>query len=244
LDRTHDNFGNGTESLDAMESARRYNAAIEDEVVRALGAPLVTPRVLDIGAGGGEFASRIMARGYEVTCVEPDDLQRQALAGKGLSAFASLDAVQGPFDGAYMINVLEHIQDDVAILREIHDLLAPDAPLFVWVPAFEALYSDFDFALGHFRRYTRDGLRRSMTLGGFDVQKTAYRDSLGWFAAFAWKVAPKRDRSAVSGGAVGAYDKWVFPASQLLDKAASRGFGKNVIATARRRGVTTGRAPS
>jgi SAM-dependent methyltransferase len=218
-----------------MESAHRYNGAIEDEIVRALGAPSITPRVLDIGAGGGEFAARMKARGYEVTCVEPDEQQRLSLESKGLTAFASLDAVQGPFDGAYMINVLEHIQDDVAVLRAVHDLLVPNAPMFIWVPAFEALYSDFDYALGHYRRYTRDGLRRAMTLGGFDVRMTAYRDSLGWFAAFAWKVAPKRDRSAVSGGAVGAYDKWVFPASQLLDKAASRGFGKNVIATARRR---------
>jgi SAM-dependent methyltransferase len=235
VDRTHETFGNGTESLDAMESAHRYNAAIEDEIARALGLPSVTSRVLDVGAGGGEFAARMAARGYDVICVEPDDAQRQALEVKGLTAFASLDEVEGPFDGAYMINVLEHIQDDVTMLRGIHDRLVPDAPIFVWVPAFEALYSDFDFALGHFRRYTRDGLRRSLTLGGFDVQQTAYRDSLGWFAALAWKVVPKRDRSSVSGGAVSTYDRWVFPASRLIDRAASRGFGKNVIAVARRR---------
>lgn len=235
MEGKHANFGNGTEVLDAMESAQRYNAAIEHEIVAALGPPQETPRVLDVGAGGGEFAVRIKGRGYDVTCVEPDDAQRVALEAKGLTAYASLELADGPFDGAYMVNVLEHIQDDVAILREIHVRLVPNAPVFIWVPAFEALYSDFDFALGHFRRYTRNGLRRAVMLGGFDVQQTAYRDSLGWFVAFAWKVAPMRSSRSVSGGAVGLYDKWIFPASQLLDKAASRGFGKNVIAVARRR---------
>jgi SAM-dependent methyltransferase len=234
VNRARTTFGNGTESLEAMEAAQRYNAAIEHEITSSIGSPTASPRVLDVGAGGGEFASRMAAQGYDVTCVEPDDIQRRALEDMGLTALASLDSVDGQFDAAYLVNVLEHIQDDVSILREISAHLPPGAPIFIWVPAFEMLYSDFDFALGHYRRYTREGLRRSLTLGGFDVHETAYRDSLGWFAALAWKFAPKRDRSAVSSGAVGMYDKWIFPTSQILDKAVARGFGKNVIARATR----------
>lgn len=174
-------------------------------------------------------------RGYDVVCVEPDDEHRDRLEQLGLTAYASLDAVAGSFDGAYLINVLEHIRDDVVALEQIHGLLGSGARIFVWVPAFEALYSDFDFSLGHYRRYTRDSLRRALTLAGFDVTASEYRDSLGWFAAFAWRVLPTGDRTTVSADAIGAYDRWVFPASSVIDRVASRMLGKNVIATGVRR---------
>lgn len=226
-------FGIGTEALDAMEQAERYNAAIEADLAEAM-SRAGSMQLLDIGAGGGEFARRMRRRGFDVVCVEPDSVRRSALVADGFTASADLSGLDGSFGGAYMINVLEHVRDDVEIVSEVRLLLSRDAPFFVWVPAFESLYSDFDHALGHYRRYSRKSLIRTLMLGGMTVHRAEYRDSLGWLAAAGWKIVPRRSRHQLPSRSIALYDRWIFPASRALDRLASRGFGKNVIAVATR----------
>ncbi len=226
-------FGDGTAGLDVMEAAPRYNAAIEADIVRAIGAPATTPAVLDVGSGDGEFARRLRARGYNVSCVEPSAAHARSLAADGFDVVADLSEIPvgAGFDAAIMINVLEHIEHDIDILRAICDRLRPGGRVFVWVPAFEVLYSDHDHLLGHYRRYRRQGLERAVSLAGFHVETTAYRDSLGWVAALGWRLRPMRGDAMVSKDAVAVYDRWLYPVSAVLDRAVGAAFGKNAICT-------------
>ena len=227
-------FGNGTEGIDGMRGAVRYNAAIEAQIVAAFGNLPAHARIIDIGAGYGEYAERMRVRGFDVTCVEPHDERRAELSTSGFAVVAAVAELQGVYDGAYMINVLEHVQDDVGLLGELAECLLRGAPLFVWVPALEVLYSDFDFAVGHYRRYSRRRLARVLEVGGFDVQDTRYRDVLGSCAAAVWKVLPRREQSVASSAMIEAYDRYVFPVSDKLDRVTGHVLGKNCAAVARR----------
>lgn len=227
-------FGNGTEGIDGMRGAVRYNAAIEAQILAALHGVPEHARLIDIGAGYGEYASRMRARGFHVTCVEPHAERRAELSERGFAVVAAVADLQGAYDGAYLINVLEHVQDDVGLLGELAERLPRGAPLFVWVPALEVLYSDFDFAVGHYRRYSRRRLERVIELGGFEVQDTRYRDVLGSCAAAVWKVLPRREHAVASTAMIETYDQYVFPISDKLDRVTGRVLGKNCTAMARR----------
>lgn len=230
-------FGDGTAGLDVMEGAVRYNRAIEDLIVECLAIrDGEAARVLDFGAGTGVFAAKMRDRGWNVTCVEQDPDCVCTLHDRELRVFNSLDQVPADerFDGAIMVNVLEHIEDDIAVLRVIFDRLRPGARIFIWVPAFELLYSDHDHELGHYRRYRRQTLARVLALAGFHVLRAEYRDSLGWLAALAWRLRPTKGSAMASPSAVERYDRWVFPLSNRIDSVSAPVLGKNVICCAER----------
>src|SRR5262249_53508349 len=95
----------------------------------------------------------------------------------------TLDA-PGEYDSIVMANVLEHIEDDEAVLRQLHDALTPGGRLVVYVPAFMLLYSKFDREIGHYRRYRRPQLEAKFRAAGFRVVDGRYVNSLGapgWF---------------------------------------------------------------
>ncbi len=78
-------------------------------------------------------------------------------------------AFREPFDLALLCDVLEHVDDDATALENIHRLLKPTGVLLITVPARPSLWSAFDEAAGHRRRYTRDALELKLLRSGFSV---------------------------------------------------------------------------
>src|SRR6266511_5236230 len=70
-------------------------------------------------------------------------------------------------DPVVCLNVLEHIEDDRASLRAMHDLLEPGGRVVLLVPSLRALHGTLDDALGHFRRYVPDELSEKLRAAGF-----------------------------------------------------------------------------
>ena len=68
-------------------------------------------------------------------------------------------------------DVLEHIEDDLRVLRECHSALRPGGLLLLTVPQHASLWSTYDEQAGHFRRYEREDLQRKLTDAGFDVER-------------------------------------------------------------------------
>ena len=68
-------------------------------------------------------------------------------------------------------DVLEHIEDDLRVLRECHSALRPGGLLLLTVPQHASLWSIYDEQAGHFRRYERGDLQRKLTDAGFDVER-------------------------------------------------------------------------
>ena len=93
----------------------------------------------------------------------------------------------------YTLNVLEHIEDDAQSLKILHSKLAPEGKIFIYVPAFMLLYSDFDKKIGHFRRYVKADLRNKLVAAGFKIERGEYVDSGGFFAWMLLKLVGRNN---------------------------------------------------
>jgi len=104
-------------------------------------APLLKPgiRILDVGAGGGEFVALAERRGFRAEGVEPDvDYARYAQRTYGVKIHTGRLSQIGfgdrRFDIVTCSQALEHMRDPLGVLNRIHDLLAPEGHAFIWVP--------------------------------------------------------------------------------------------------------------
>lgn len=224
----HDAY-TGVENLEVMAEAVNYNSYLVELVV---GGGATGRRVIDFGAGAGTFAMPVAAAGFEVTCIEPDTHLRSILARNGLAATG--DIVEVPDESAdyvYTLNVLEHIEDDMAAIGELFRVLGPGGRLLVYVPAFQLLYTSMDRKVGHYRRYRLRPLVEMLRRTGFSIRRATYADSLGFGATLIYRVIDPGD-GRVSSGGLKFYDRWVFPLSRRLDSVLGRWFGKNVLVLA------------
>ncbi len=87
-------------------------------------------------------------------------------------------------DVLVMLNVLEHIENDVQALKKAFNLLKPGGALVIEVPAFQGLYGDYDAQLHHFRRYSAAELHGKLIATGFQICRKSYLGFL-LFPAFA-----------------------------------------------------------
>ncbi len=126
----------------------------------------------DIGGGNGFVAAAIQSHGVPVVVVEPgvDGLRHAHSRGLPNLLHATLNEAQfhdATLPAVGCFDVLEHIADEQAFLRAIHQCLTPGGRLYLTVPAGRWLWSDDDVQSGHFRRYTRASLRRALEHAGF-----------------------------------------------------------------------------
>lgn len=221
----------GTDNLEVMAEAINYNKFL---LTLIFSYAKRGDRIVDFGAGIGTFARELVQNGYRVHCVEPDDKQAQMIAAAGLSVSASLEEVEDEsVDYLYSLNVLEHIEDDVTTLREWRRKLKPGGQLLIYVPAFQLLYSSMDRKVGHFRRYTKGDLVKKLHLAGLAVKTAHYVDSIGFFAALAFRLTGNQSGD-LNRRALVVYDRLIFPASRLCDRLFAYWFGKNVVVVAKK----------
>jgi SAM-dependent methyltransferase len=84
----------------------------------------------------------------------------------------------GSFDLAVSLDVVEHLDDDLAALRELRRIVRPGGALLVTVPAYQWLWSGHDVINHHRRRYTRRSLQRAAEGAGWQQVRTTYFNSL------------------------------------------------------------------
>lgn len=217
----------GIDNLEIMEQAKNYNAFLERLVLQIIGD---SSTVIDFGAGIGTFARRLRERGLSPIAVEPDAAMLGQLRADGFVAIERVGQLEPEsVDAAYTLNVIEHIEDDVAALKEIKRALRENGLLLVYVPAFMMLYGPMDRRIGHYRRYTISSLREALNQAGLHVREIRYADSIGFLAQL-WLKYLGSSNGSISSRAVAFYDRAIFPVSRAIDFVASPLFGKNVYA--------------
>lgn len=221
----------GVDNLASMEQAEKYNCYLLS-LIRS--CYLSTDTVTDFGAGTGTLARALRSASPDVqlTCVELDNHLQQQLQQEGFPVVSSLNQLDdSSVDLLYSFNVLEHIEADDHIAREIFRVLKPGGRVLIYVPAFNLLFSSMDKKVGHLRRYTRRSLSRLLHHAGLRISRCQYVDSLGFFATLIYKLIGSRDGSLHS-TSLCLYDRYVFPLSRLLDRLLFKLLGKNAFALA------------
>ena len=220
----------GVDTLEALEGAHNYN----DYLTRLIRESTESKDLIDFGAGIGTFSRRLRKAGYNVTCIEPDSVERRRLEEQGFKTLENIASV--PDDSVsfiFSLNVFEHIDHDSVSIREIRQKLKPGGTLLIYVPAFECLWTSLDEKLCHYRRYTKTTLRRLVEQEGFAIKRVRYADCLGFTAALIFRLLNRR-ASTVTAAAISFYDRWVFAPSRVLDRLFGRWFGKNVYVLCRK----------
>ena len=136
------------------------------------------PRILDVGCGTG--ANLLMLSQFGDA--EGVDLSEDALAfcrERGLEkvklgAAEKLPYDDGTFDLVTALDVVEHLDDDLAGLREMQRVLRPGGRVLLFVPTFMFLWGLQDDVSNHRRRYRLPELRRVLEQAGFEIERTTY----------------------------------------------------------------------
>jgi 2-polyprenyl-3-methyl-5-hydroxy-6-metoxy-1,4-benzoquinol methylase len=199
----------------------------------------VGERVLEIGCGVGSIIELLGNRELIVGAdIESEVLEfaRQRFGGR--VRFAQIDAGamtagtvddlrELAIDTVVCINVLEHIENDVAALEAMRSILRPGGHLALLVPAHQALYGAYDALDGHFRRYSKGAVVGLLRRAGFDVVKARYFNAVG---AIGWWVQYKLLRRKIhEEGHFGVMNALV-PLLRPLERAVEPPFGLSVVA--------------
>jgi glycosyltransferase involved in cell wall biosynthesis len=166
----------GAAILERLNRAPRFTRWMADAI-----RPYVGDRVLEIGAGIGNMSVHLMPRtlywATDVNAQYLDYLDRlcptrpyMRVTYTNAENPETFPAGQS-FDTVVCLNVLEHVQDDAAALRNVWNVLDPGGRAIILVPCGPKLYGTLDEVLGHFRRYTREQLAEVSQQSGFCVEK-------------------------------------------------------------------------
>jgi hypothetical protein len=144
---------------------------------RFLGDAEKIPEVLDVGAGSGIFSRQLIDTGLcdGAICLDPHypEDRTETHGGKPIRFVRSL--TKSSHKLILMMDVLEHVADDVALLKRYADNnLAPDGQVLITVPAFLFLWSGHDVFLEHHRRYTISGVEAVVRKAGLTPAKSRY----------------------------------------------------------------------
>jgi hypothetical protein len=207
--------------------------------------PYLRGDVLEIGAGIGGTTRVLhdpLCKSW--TCLEPDPSLTAQLASEvdslrndlgqspriAVGSLGQLDA-ELRYDAILYIDVLEHIEDDRRELAMAASRLRAGGHIVVLSPAHPWLYTAFDQAIGHFRRYTRATLHRCSP-PDTQLVRLRYLDSVGIFASLGNRLVTRA--SMPTEAQIGLWDRWMVPLSRWIDPLLAYQVGKSVLAVWRR----------
>jgi glycosyltransferase involved in cell wall biosynthesis len=171
----------GARILDALAQTPRFNRWMAATI-----RPWVGTRVLEIGAGIGNLSQYLAPRRrhYIASDIDHEHMARLRvrfqsrpnlqIARCDLSRESDFAPLAGNSDTVICLNVLEHVADDAAGLRNIATALEPGGRAIVLVPQDQRIYGTLDKVLGHYRRYSEAELRTRMEAAGLKVERVLH----------------------------------------------------------------------
>ena len=199
--------------------------------------PYLGNHVLEVGAGMGTNTPFLL-QSHKIfkrwVCLEPDEALALK-AKKRLSEYPLVEVqncylsdfkTKEKFDSILYIDVIEHIEDDAKEIKLAKSFLKPGGHLIILVPAHQYLYSDFDKAIGHYRRYTKRMLKN--TVGeDLKLEQLLYLDSVGITASVVNKLFLKQRYPTLK--QVQFWDRNLVRLSKISDWILGYRFGKSLL---------------
>ena len=226
-----------SDELDAMAHAQNYF-----QWIISRWRPYLRGRVVEVGAGTGNFSRHLLAEAIdELLLIEPAGNLFQRLSGrfahdprvavKRGHLHDHLPELRGaPVNAAVTVNVLEHIKDDVAVLRGLRQATQAGGTVLILVPALPVLYGPADENFGHVRRYTKRELAEKLRVAGLSILDLRYFNFIG---AFAWFSAVRvLRRRTVTATMTQVSDRTTIPMTRWLERLVIPPFGQSLIAVA------------
>jgi len=216
--------------LTIFEKADRWKAYWSSQIRR-----WIKGDVLEVGAGIGANTELLETETFRLwTCLEPDgqllqqiprrlrSLERHRFVAGVTSALPRDHRV----DVVLYIDVLEHIENDVAELELAAEHLNPGGALIVLAPAHQWLFTPFDASIGHFRRYSKKSLRRAASPQLREVC-IRYLDAAGVLASLGNRLLLRQ--SMPTQKQILTWDRMLVPVSRAIDGLLGYNIGKSVL---------------
>lgn len=215
--------------LEIFEEARNWKKYLASRI-----KPYIKGKVLEVGAGTGETTSYLMNEQVEEwTCLEPDQKLFAALQKRGMNRCKTIQGSlkdlpdEKKFDVIIYIDVLEHIENDREEIRMAALRLNAGGSLIILSPAFQFLYSPFDKAIGHYRRYTKKTLRKIIDVNKLKEIKMFYLEISGMGLLLFNKIL--LGKKYPSKKIIWTWDGIFILVSRILDRILFYSFGKTIV---------------
>jgi 2-polyprenyl-3-methyl-5-hydroxy-6-metoxy-1,4-benzoquinol methylase len=229
----------GSHTLQVIEKANRFNLWMYLEF-----RSFLKGEILEIGSGIGNVSQLVINDGLSITLTDYNAeyclwLKKKFSASANVKAVIEIDllhsdfktyyaGLQERFDTIFLLNVIEHLADDVKAIANCRFLLKQGGHLIVLAPAYQNLYCRLDKELGHYRRYTIKNLKAILEKENFDIMKMKYFNFLGiWGWLFTGKILR---RKKLGKNEVAAFNNLV-PLAKILDNIVLKKIGLSVIVT-------------
>lgn len=217
--------------LDLFACAKTWKSYVRSHL-----RPYLSGDILEVGAGiGAATATFNDGTQRRWVCLEPDRALAQRIKPSLPPALTNCEVIVGAlsdlepeeqFDGILYMDVLEHIEADAGELALAAGHLKPGGVLAVLSPALPWLFTPFDAAIGHYRRYTKNSLR-SIAPRGLRETKCIYLDSAGFLASMGNKLFLRS--SIPSKTQIRFWDHFLVPISRLADRTMSYAIGRSIL---------------
>lgn len=193
--------------------------------------------VLEVGCGTGATL-KALSRGYLASGIDssPIALQYCRKRGRRLDVDnVELAAVAKGWELVLMLDVLEHLDDDVEMVRQAREVLVPLGKILVTVPAYQWLWGPHDIVNHHRRRYTRKQLRRVLMEAGFLVDKISYFNSILFPLGLAQRlIAPNADGLKIPLRPINKILRFIFEFEKYILRWSSLPWGLSILAVGHR----------
>lgn len=232
----------GQSTLAIISSAAAFNRWMYDEI-----KPYLHGRVLELGSGTGNISNWVLKDRFETVLSDYNPgythyLEETFKTYPNLQAVLQLDlqapafehenaALSEKFDSIFLLNVIEHLENDAAAVSNCKFLLKPGGQLVLLAPAYHFLYCNLDRNLGHYRRYTSSSLADLLKINGLMLTEKKYFNLAGIPGWLLWgKLFRAKQLQA---GSMKVFNRLV-PLFRLADKITGRKMGLSAIAAGKK----------
>ena len=223
---------------------------VRRKLLKTLLCSLNLPReslTIDIGCGVGSNLSLLKTIGVRAIGCDRSFDNLLLAKMKFFSPFINGDLENLPIRSSSVelviaTDVLEHLEDDFAGVRELYRILRCNGHLIVTVPAFQSLSGTQDIVTGHWRRYRRQEILEKLSLAGFDTLKSSYFNFFLFFPILIGRRLIRllgvriESENKINFPLINSFLKAIFSLEPTLLKYVSFPFGVSILCIARKKG--------